>query len=132
MKHEWRTCDTDGCISGKDFYETEFSARPVPPYPFLNEILLDESQRHRIHDVWESSRALQRSRNDVNHERKEMEENVVCTHCENTDMESKVLCSACGAAIHTACLESNDSEWGNNAVGHLACKSCSSFDRMAF
>lgn len=131
VKHEWRTCDSDGCINGKDFCETEFSARPVPPFPFLNECLLNESQRHRIQDVWESSRALKRSRNDEDYDAVENEESQVCSYCANFISEGKEVCNACGVVIHASCLEYN-TEWETTAEGQLRCKNCSSFNRMEF
>jgi hypothetical protein len=69
VKHEWRTSDIEGCIIGKEFSEDESSARPVPPFPFLNGVLLDETQHYRIQKVWESSRALKRSRYDNDEEK---------------------------------------------------------------
>jgi hypothetical protein len=125
VKHQWRTSDSEGCISGKEYFEKDFSARPVPPFPFIIGELLDETEHYRIRKVWESSRALKRGRN----EEKEDNQNEICTHCEENVLDDCLICE-CGNRVHTDCFNIHTTEWEICENGNPTCKNCSSTNRM--
>ena len=131
-KHQWRTSDSEGCISGKEFSEYELSARPVPPFPFVRGDLLDESQLHRIKKVWESSRALRRERRETDEENEEVDiDRIICNCCEEEMITIEIKCSFCVSQIHSECYETNNStEWEINVNGEIMCKNCSGINRM--
>ena len=60
VKHELRTVDYEGGSTANSFSEVQSSARPVAPFPFQNEQLLDDSLKYRLENVWTSSRAIKR------------------------------------------------------------------------
>jgi hypothetical protein len=54
VKHEYRTAGGDGVLAGKQIQESLYSAKPVPPFPFLRENLLtSEADRDRLNDIWD-------------------------------------------------------------------------------
>lgn len=114
VKHEYRTSDNEGCIGEKEFCENAFSSRPVPPLPFLNGVLLKESERYRIQNVWESSRALKRGR----YQEDEEKEDIICAYCDEALRANVTVCVECGVKIHNQCINVYNTEWEINGNGN--------------
>ena len=63
IKHEYRTAGADGVLSGVQHKESENSAKPVPPFPFLKEdLLLTDEDKQRLNDIWDWSKSVQSKR----------------------------------------------------------------------
>ena len=129
--HELRTLHSSGGPTTQSFKESASSARPVSPFPFLNEPLLNDDQKYRLEKVWASSRALKRHRqeNDVD----VLDSDVLsglCTYCKLEINVDKIECSLCSLVVHTDCFENYNTEW-DISEGVSTCKECSNFNRLA-
>ena len=133
VKHELRTVESIGDVTPQSFTESAYSARPVSPFPFLNESLLNEDQMYRLENVWASSRALKRTRvqnnlenldNNINHE--------ICFLCNLELTSENIECSMCSLTVHANCLENNNSEWDISDIGIAICKQCCTIDRLVY
>jgi hypothetical protein len=101
------------------FKESVTSARPVCPYPFLNENLLNEDQIYRIQNIWESTRLLKRQRENDD----DNLNNSLCSICDNDITDDKVACSKCDMIVHLSCYQEEDSEWIMISDDYI-CKNC--------
>jgi hypothetical protein len=101
------------------FKESVTSARPVCPYPFLNENLLNDDQIYRIQNVWESTRILKRQRENDD----DNLNNSLCSICDNDITDDKVACSKCDMVVHLSCYQEEDSEWIMISDDYI-CKNC--------
>lgn len=133
VTRELRTVDSDGGPAGQSFRESSFSARPVSPFPFQRETLLDESQRYRIENVWASSRALKRNRNDNDLDNVDQDANIsLCVLCDAAINTDRTVCGVCSISVHSDCLENYNSEWETNDQGESICKQCCTIIRLAY
>ena len=131
--HELRTVHSTGGPTAQSFKESASSARPVSPFLFLNESLLNEDQRYRLKNVWASSRALKRPRQEMDVDILDSNVNFeICLICELEMNLDKVECSLCAICIHRDCFESYNSEWEVTDSGASICKQCSTIDRLAY
>jgi hypothetical protein len=129
VKLEMRTVDSSGGSNIQSFMEASNSARPVSPFPFLNESLLSEDQMYRLEMVWSSSRALKKSRLENDPENLEININFeLCVLCQLEIEFEKIECSLCPSFVHTNCLEKDNSEWEINDAGIAICNECSAVD----
>lgn len=101
------------------FKESVTSARPVCPYPFLNENQLNEDQIYRIQNIWESTRLLKRQRENDD----DNLNNSLCSICDNDITDDKVACSKCDIIVHLSCYQEEDSEWIMISDDYI-CKNC--------
>ena len=131
VKHELRTINSSCGHAKQAFSELSYSARPVAPFPFQNEDLLDDNQKYRLTDVWTSSRAIKKSRLERENEVSENALSLLCCFCKIVIEDEKVECSICSISAHSKCLENYNSEWEICDEGHSICKQCCSFDRLA-
>ena len=132
VKLELRTESKVGGPSQQTLSEESFSARPVAPFPFKNEQLLTVDQKHRIEKVWASSRAIKKSRLDIQVDDEEMDADVtICTICHLNINSEKKECSTCLQPIHIECYDYN-SEWAINGRGDMLSKMCNSTNRLAY
>ena len=129
VKHEIRTLDSKGGPPTQSFREYARSARPVAPFPFLNEYLLDDDKKYRLENVWSSSRAIKKSRLEEKDDR-QGEIDTFCYFCKSEVDAGKVECSVCMVAAHLDCLENYNSEWEIDSDGVSICKQCNSIDRL--
>ena len=129
VKHELRTLDNSGGPAS-NFSELTHSARPVAPFPFKNEKLLDDDSKHRIEKVWMSSRAVKKSRLEKHNDQEEGNVNL-CYCCDLEIGQEKIECFVCNLCVHSDCLEVYKPEWQIDNEGFATCKLCSSFDRLA-
>ena len=133
VKHELRTEDKFGGPNTQSFRELSTSARPVSPFPFKIEALLDDNQKYRLENVWASSRALKKNRCVDNLDNIDLDDcTELCTLCELRLNSDKKKCIICSIQVHTECLESYNSEWEINCGGESVCIQCSTVDRLAF
>ena len=133
VKHELRTEDKFGGPNTQSFSELSTSARPVAPFPFKIEALLDDDQKYRLENVWASSRALKKNRCENDLDSRNLDDCTdLCTLCELRLNSDKKKCLICSIQVHTECLENYNSEWEINCAGESVCKQCSTVDRLAF
>lgn len=129
VKHELRIQNGAGRPATQSFQEFSCSARPVAPFPFQNEQLLQDHEKYRLHNVWTSSRAVKKSRlerNLVN----EVGDIMFCALCKLEIGTEKVDCVVCSAFAHSDCLEHYNSEWIVDNEGVATCKECSAIERL--
>ena len=120
VKHEYRTAGEDGVLAGKQVQESMHSAKPVPPFPFLNENLLtSEADKDRLNDIWEWTKSI--------HSRKKSNSNVEtpCSICSGviTDSDSVLRCFNCKITTHESCLGTQNTGWCENE-DNLFCEQC--------
>ena len=130
VKHELRTVDYEGGSTTNSFSEISSSARPVAPFPFQNEQLLDDSLKYRLENVWTSSRAIKKSRLEKHCDGKEKND-ALCIICNGRIGIEKVDCILCSASVHADCLKNYNMEWEIDSKGIVMCKQCSSINRLA-
>jgi hypothetical protein len=109
VKHEYRTAGGDGVLSGTQSQESKNSAKPVPPFPFLKENLLNsDAGRQRLNNIWDWSRSI--------HSRKRPNLQVSCSICRGKIAESDLVlrCFNCKDPIHETCLGTNNTGWSEN------------------
>jgi hypothetical protein len=102
-KLEFRSTDSDGCITGNAFCESSFSARPVSPFPFKNDELLDETQIKRLEDVWAISRGIKKRRTQQDSDQVD----VFCCICNDVISAARSICTKCHMNFHPSCLDDN-------------------------
>ena len=129
VTRELRTVYSNGGPAVQSFRESSVSARPISPFPFQIESLLDVNQRYRLENVWASSRALKKNRCDNVESEPDSPLCLLCNLPLNLD---KVACSICSVSVHLDCLESYNSEWETNDIGDSTCKQCSAVNRLAY
>ena len=83
VTHELRTADSLAGTNSQSSSEAAFSARPVSPFPFLNESLLQEDQMYRIENVWASSRALKKIEQKATRKKQKLSLIMNCVPCVN-------------------------------------------------
>ena len=133
VTRDLRTVGNDGGPAPQSFRESSFSARPVSPFPFQIESLLDENQKYRLENVWASSRALKRNRNKSDQDNIDPDSNIrLCMFCNLEINSEETVCSVCSVAAHSDCLENYNSEWEINHLGDSVCKQCSTIDRLIY
>lgn len=131
--HELRTVHSSGGPTPQSFKESASSARPVSPFPFLNESLLNDDQKYKLERVWASSRALERHRHDKDVDILDPDAiSGLCTICNFQITVDKVECALCLMCVHTDCLENYNSEWELTDLGVSICKECSTINRLAY
>lgn len=119
-KLEFRSTDSNGCITGNDFCESSLSARPVPPFPFKKDDLLDESQLIRLEDVWAISRGIKKRRTQTDNNEQSNEVEILCHICNVIITAARNQCSKCNFHFHPSCLE----EWVVLESGESFCEEC--------
>jgi hypothetical protein len=111
VKHEYRTAGADGVLSGIQLQETEHSAKPVPPFPFLKEDLLSTNEdKERLNDIWEWSRSINcRKKVSTNDDSK-------CAICKEVLINSDhlVRCHHCKTPAHESCIATHSTGWAEN------------------
>lgn len=125
VKHEYRTAGGDGVLAGKQMQESLYSAKPVPPFPFVKENLLtSEADRDRLNDIWDWTKSIN-SRN--------LNVEGPCSICGGiiTDSDSLQRCFNCKIPIHESCLGTQNTGWSENE-DNLFCEQCFMFNHIGF
>ena len=120
IKHEYRTAGADGVLSGVQHKESEKSAKPVPPFPFLKEdLLLTDEDKQRLNDIWDWSKSVQSKRKNTT--------NVsdTCAICNEllSDADNLVRCCNCKTSAHDSYVSSYSTGWTENDE-NIYCRQC--------
>jgi hypothetical protein len=111
VKHEYRTAGADGVLSGIQLQESENSAKPVPPFPFLKEELLSSDEdKQRLNNIWEWSRSINcRKKISIN-------DDAQCAICNEVLINSDHLirCYNCESPAHDSCISIHSTGWAEN------------------
>ena len=120
-KLELRSTDSNGCITGSAFCESTMSARPVPPFPFKNDELLDETQIQRLEEVWAISRGIKKRRTQQESDVIDDQIDIFCCICNDVITAARSICTTCHMNFHPSCLENNSAI---TETGETICKNC--------
>ena len=118
-KLEFRSTDSNGCITGNAFCESTMSARPFPPFPFKNDDLLDETQIQRLEDVWAISREIKKRRAQQNSDVIDDQIDIFCCICNDIITAARSTCTTCYMNFHPSCVEKNSAI---TETGETICK----------